>query len=193
MTQPAIAKGFAGGRGDIMYGLALGMDMVSDCLTPEERAIVVPTCRDYLDVFVREFNDPKVWWFKVHNYNGVNGGGAGCLALTLQSDYPEKSLEWAAEAKRDHRALAIDRNSTRTVRGSRAWGYAGYGLANSTVFGDALQRCGMETFFDHPLYKHFPVFLAMSKLPGERVFDARKRLELPRFPRLHPEAGRGNE
>lgn len=171
-THPAIAKRFAGGRGDIMYGLAMGLDMLSDCLTPEERAIVAPACRDYLDVFVREFNDPKVWWYKVHNFNGVCGGAAGCLALTLREDYPEKSRAWLAEARKIVE-MWLSNGFDADGAGLEGVGYAAYGLGHSTVFGDALRRNGMESFFDHPLYKHFPVFLAMSKLPGEGAFDAR--------------------
>lgn len=172
VTHPGIAKGFAGGRGDIMYGLALGMDWLAECLTPEERAIVAPACRDYLDVFVKEFNDSKKWWYRVHNYNGVNGGAAGCLALTLQKDYPEQSPAWVAEAK-----AIVERwlsngfdDDGAAIEGV---GYSQYGLGNSTVFGAALRRNGMDDFFNHPVYRKFPTFLALSKLPGERCFDAR--------------------
>ena len=172
VTLTPMAKGFAGGRGDTMYGLALGMDLLSECLTPEERAIVAPACRDYLNVFVEEFNNPKVWWYRVHNYNGVNGGAAGCLALTLRKDFPEESPVWIAEASKIVQRW-LSNGFDADGAGLEGIGYAAYGLANSTVFGDALRRNGMGDFFDHPVYKNFPVFLALSKLPGERAFDAR--------------------
>ena len=77
ITSPIVSKGFAGGRGDIMRGLAMGYDLLSDQLDDEQRPVVAGACAEYLDFFVEEFNNPKVWWYKVHNYNGVNGGSAG--------------------------------------------------------------------------------------------------------------------
>ena len=90
VSNPVVAKGFAGGRGDIMRGLAVGYDLLSDQLDDAERRKVAEACAEYLDVFVKEFNDPKSWWYKVHNYNGVNGGSAGCLALALCDIYPDR-------------------------------------------------------------------------------------------------------
>ena len=75
VSNPLIATGFAGGRGDIMRGLAIGYDLLADCLDDSQRRVVAAACADYLDAFIKEFNNPKVWWYKVHNYNGVNGGG----------------------------------------------------------------------------------------------------------------------
>ena len=77
VSNPLVATGFAGGRGDIMRGLAIGYDLLSDCLDDDQRRVVAAACADYIDSFIKEFNNPKVWWFKVHNYNGVNGGAAG--------------------------------------------------------------------------------------------------------------------
>ena len=58
---------------------------------------VAEACAEYLDFFVKEFNNPKVWWYRIHNYNGVNGGAAGCLALTLSDVYPDRADGWLAE------------------------------------------------------------------------------------------------
>ena len=97
VTNPIVSKGFAGGRGDIMRGLAIGYDLLSDCLDERQRRVVAAACADYIEFFVKEFNDPKVWWYKVHNYNGVNGGAAGCLALALSETYPKRVDAWIAE------------------------------------------------------------------------------------------------
>ena len=59
------------------------MTLLSECLDDRQRKLVAAACAEYVEFFVKEFNDPKVWWYKVHNYNGVNGGAAGCLALAL--------------------------------------------------------------------------------------------------------------
>ena len=84
VTDPTVASGFAGGRGDIMMGLALGVDWLGECLTTEQRKVVTKACAEYVEQFLREFNNPEVWFYRVHNYNGVNGGAAGCLALNVR-------------------------------------------------------------------------------------------------------------
>ncbi|NCB30069.1 MAG: hypothetical protein EOM66_01515, partial [Clostridia bacterium] len=93
-TRPEIAKGFAGGRGDVMHGLALGYDWLGDAMTDAQRQEVAAVAKGYLEQFGEEFENPKNWWYKVHNYNGVNGGAAGCLALALHDAYPNEYQAW---------------------------------------------------------------------------------------------------
>ena len=52
ITNPIVSKGFAGGRGDIMRGLAMGYDLLSDQLDDDRRRVVADACADYLDFFV---------------------------------------------------------------------------------------------------------------------------------------------
>ena len=172
ITNPVVSKGFAGGRGDIMRGLAIGYDLLSDQLDHAQREAVAEACAGYLDFFVREFNDPKSWWYEVHNYNGVNGGAAGCLALALSDVYPDRTQGWIAECvKIIGRWLSTGFDQ----EGAYLEGvtYSGYGLSNAVLFADALARSGRSDLFDHPTFDKLSHFYALSLLPGERVFDAR--------------------
>lgn len=172
VSNPLVATGFAGGRGDIMRGLAIGYDLLSDCLDDGQRRVVAAACADYLDSFIKEFNNPKVWWYQVHNYNGVNGGAAGCLALALRDAYPARSDAWVAGCVK-----IINRwlNAGFDEEGAYFEGvaYSGYGLSNTILFADALRRSGKGNLFDHPTFRRLPEFYALSLLPGERVYDAR--------------------
>ncbi len=172
VTNPIVAKGFAGGRGDVMRGLALGYDLLAGCLDEPHRRRVAAACADYVELAVKEFNDPKVWWYKVHNYNGVNGGAAGCLSLALCDAYPERADAWIAECvKTVERWLASGFDG----QGAYAEGaaYSAYGLSNTVLFADALRRNGKGDLFGHSTFRKLPEFYAMSLLPGERVYDAR--------------------
>ncbi|MBN2292487.1 MAG: heparinase II/III family protein [Pirellulales bacterium] len=172
ITNPLVSRGFAGGRGDVMRGLAMGYDLLSDQLDDEQRTVVASACTEYLDFFVAEFNNPKSWWYKVHNYNGVNGGSAGCLALALSDAYPDRVDGWLAECKK-----IIDRWLTTGFDEEGAYfegvGYSGYGLSNTVLFADALLRSGRGNLFDHPTFRKLGDYYALSMLPGERVYDAR--------------------
>ncbi|MHB8901156.1 MAG: heparinase II/III domain-containing protein [Thermoguttaceae bacterium] len=172
ITHPTISKGFAGGRGDVMRGLAMGYDLLSDQLTEAERGVVAGACADYLDFFVKEFNDPKSWWYGVHNYNGVNGGSAGCLALALGDAFPDRSAGWVAECVK-----IIDRWLSTGFDEEGAClegvGYSSYGLSNTVVFAHALARADKGDLFAHPTFGRLAEYYALSLLPGEKVFDAR--------------------
>ena len=172
VTNPIVSKGFAGGRGDIMRGLAVGYDLLSDCLDERQRGIVTAAGADYVEHFIKEFNDPRSWWYKVHNYNGVNGGAAGCLALALADAYPDRTDAWLAECRTIiERWLAAGFDED----GAYLEGvlYSGYGLSNTVLFADALSRAGKGNLFAHPTFRRLPEFYALSLLPGERVYDAR--------------------
>lgn len=172
ITNPIVSKGFAGGRGDIMRGLAIGYDLLSDQLDDEGRKVVAEACAAYLDFFVKEFNNPKSWWYEVHNYNGVNGGAAGCLALAVSDVYPDRAHGWIDECVK-----IIDRWLSKGFDQEGAYlegvTYSGYGLSNTVLFADALARSGKGDLFSHPTFDKLPEFYALSLLPGEPVFDAR--------------------
>ena len=172
VSNPLVATGFAGGRGDIMRGLAMGCDLLSECLDDSQRRLVAAASADYLDSFIKEFNDPKAWWYKVHNYNGVNGGAAGCLALTMRNAYPDRADAWVAECvKIIKRWLGTGFDADGAYL--EGVSYSSYGLSNTILFADALRRSGKGNLFDHPTFRRLLEFYAMSLLPGERVYDAR--------------------
>jgi hypothetical protein len=172
VTNPMVSKGFAGGRGDVMRGLAVGYDMLAECLDDAQRQQVAAACAEYVDRAVQEFNDPKQWWYKVHNYNGVNGGAAGCLALALIDVYPERAEVWIRECEKTIRRW-LDTSFDKEGAYVEGVGYSGYGLSNTVLFADALRRSGKGDLFAHPAFGKLCEFYALSLLPGERVYDAR--------------------
>ena len=173
ITNKTVSGGFAGGRGDILRGLALGYDWVGDALTDTQRQEVAKAAKGHLDFYVAEFDTPKKWWYKVHNYNGVNGGGAGCLAMVLRDVYPNESKQWV-----DYSVRIIDRWLTTGFDEDGAYsegvGYSCYGLSNTVLFADALRRAkSKHDLYKHPIFDQLGSFYAMSILPGERAMDAR--------------------
>jgi hypothetical protein len=172
ISHPIVAKGFAGGRGDIMRGLAFGYDLLAECLDEPQRQRVAAAAADYLDRAVQEFNDPRLWWYKVHNYNGVNGGAAGCLALALRDVYPTRVDAWLATCVKTIERW-LDAGFDREGAYAEGVSYSGYGLSNTVLFADALRRSGKGQLFDHPAFGRLATFYALSLLPGEPVYDAR--------------------
>ncbi len=172
VTNESVCKGFAGGRGDVMRGLALGYDWLSECLEPRERRQVAQVCADYIEFFLREFEDPKQWFHKVHNYNGVNGGSAGCLALAIKDQFPDRYEHWVSEAVRIIERW-LDTGFDQQGAYVEGVGYTGYGLSNTILFAHALRRCGSRDPLKHPVFGRLDEFLALSLLPGESVYDAR--------------------
>lgn len=172
-TRPEIAKGFAGGRGDIMRGLALGYDWLDGAMTEAQRREVAEVAKGYLEQFHEEFENPKNWWYKIHNYNGVNGGAAGCLALALRAAYPAEYEGWV-----EHTVAIIERWMSNGYDEEGAYfegiSYSSYGLTNTLLFASALRRAGSRhDLYRHPLFGRLRTYYALSLLPGERVYDAR--------------------
>lgn len=171
ITNATISQGFAGGRGDIMRGLAIGYDLLAECLD-DERERLAAGCSAYLEHAIEEFNNPRLWWHEVHNYNGVNGGAAGCLALALSDAFPERVEAWTAECvKTVERWLTA--GFDQEGAGLEGVSYSDYGLSNTVMFADALRRNGKGDLFGHPTFARLAEFYALSLLPGERVYDAR--------------------
>ncbi len=171
VTNPIVARGYAGGRGDIMRGLAVGFDLLSGHLDAPQRRLVASVCAEYLDRTMAEFNDEGMWWHKVHNYNGVNGGAAGCLALALDDVDPGRRDAWVAGCVRIvERWLAAGFDADGAYMEGVA--YSGYGLSNTLLFADALRRAGRGDLFRHPTFDRLADYYALSLLPGERVYDA---------------------
>lgn len=172
-TREEVAKGFAGGRGDVMRGLALGYDWLHDAMTETQRREVAEVAKGYVELFREEFENPRSWWYKVHNYNGVNGGAAGCLALALRDAYPEEYEEWVG-----HTVAIVERWLDAGFDEEGAYfegiGYSAYGLTNTLLFASALRRAGSgHDLYRHPLFGRLRTYYAMSLVPGERVYDAR--------------------
>jgi hypothetical protein len=180
VTDPEIAAGFAGARGDIMRGLAIGYDWLGEAMTPEQRAAWAETSAGYVRNMIAEVSRERIWWRPYHNFMGVAMGAAGMLTLSLQEFYPGEASEWTAFC-----ADQIDLwfRSGFDARGAYVEGtsYGIYGLSNALRFADALRRTGGRDLLKHPRLQGVPGFYAMSLLPGESVFDARNNANYSGF------------
>lgn len=172
VTHPLVKKGFAGGRGDIMRGLALGYDWLGEAMTDDQRRLWAETSAGYVKNFLAEASREKTWWVPYHNYMGVCGGAAGCLALKLNEFYPQEAESWAQQSARLVRTY-FDRGFDDHGAGLEGTSYAAYGLSNAIPFAEALRRRGEPDLLEHPRLARVLEFYAQSLLPGEAVFDAR--------------------
>lgn len=172
VTQEWMAKGFAGGRGDVMRGLALGYDLLHDALDPEQRRLVRAVADGYVQQFLTEAGDPGTWWYGVHNFNGVCGGAAGLLCLALRHE-AAATYGPRLDACVDVLTRWLDTSFDAEGAYSEGVGYSQYGLSNALLFARALKRAGGVDLLAHPRLRQLPRFYAASLLPGEPAMDAR--------------------
>ena len=160
----------AGGRGDMLHGLALGYGIFRDCMTPQQRANVAFCAQEYVEDFLREAEAPDVWWHNVHNFNGVCGGAAGLATLAF-AEYP------AIEKHQDHINKILNRYFSAGFDSQGACyegtDYAAYGLEHVLLYAWLLKQNGGPDLFRHPMFSKLPRFFAAELLPGENVMDAR--------------------
>ena len=172
ISDDRVAKSFAGARGDLMRGFAVGLDWLGKGLTDEERKDVESVAAGYVRNILADVGQERMWWVPHHNFMGVALGGAGLLSLKLTDAYPHDSPKWTDECVRQ-----VSRWFTEGFDEQGAYcegtSYAHYGLTNAIRFADALLRHDGRDLFDHPRLRRVPHFYAMSLLPGDRVFDAR--------------------
>lgn len=166
---------FPGSRGDMMKGLAIGLDLLSTAMTPEQRAKITAAAKDYLLHHVEDYSTPEGAWTTTrlrHNFNGVCGGAVGMLALALREDFPEEVPAWLNLAEKmilDWLNLGFDQDGS-YVEGVL---YMRYGLGNPVIFADAMWRYQKrKAILENDHFKKIPFFLAMQMLPGESEFDA---------------------
>jgi len=172
VTDPRLEKSFAGARGDIARGLAIGYDWLGELLAPEQKTLWAQVARGYVENILAEAHRQGTWWVPYHNFMGVAVGAVGCLALQLREQYPNEAPGWVEDAAR---LVTTWLDWGFDEQGAYAEGvlYSIYGLTNATLFAEALRRDGGPDLFTHPRLRQVPHFLAMSLLPGEGVFDAR--------------------
>ena len=172
ISDVRVAKSFAGARGDIMRGLAVGLDWLGDSLTEEERRRVESVAAGYVRNILAEVGRERMWWVPHHNFMGVALGSAGLLSLMLMDAHPEDASKWLDECARQvSRWLSEGFDEQGAYYEGTSYAY--YGLTNAIRFADALLRHDGRNLFDHPRLRLVPHFYAMSLLPGDRVFDAR--------------------
>ena len=172
VDDPRVSKSFAGARGGLMRGFAIGLDWCGRAMTEEQRALVEKTGADYIRFLHREADNPKCWWVPHHNFMGVAMGGAGALSLKLRSRFPDEAPGWTqACATRIEQWFVEGFDADGAYYEGALYGH--YGLSNAILFAHALKRSGGADLFQHPHLRQIPHFYAMSMLPGEAVFDAR--------------------
>ena len=171
-TDERIAKSFAGARGDVMRGFAMGLDWLAEALPDEPRRRLEETAAEYIRVILKERHAAGTWWVPYHNFMGVALGAAGCLAIRLEERYPAEAPGWIADGAAGIR-LWLDQGFDEQGAYVEGTGYAHYGLTNAILFAHALKRHDGPDLFDHPRLRQVPRFFAQSLLPGEGVFEAR--------------------
>ena len=143
VTHPQIAPGFAGARGDIMRGLAVGYDWLGETMTPEQRRRWSETAAGYVRNVLAEVQGETVWWRPCHNFMGVAVGAAGLLALERREFYPQEAPGWIRVCTE-----MVGRWLEEGFDEDGAYGegtqYGFYGLSNAIRFADALQRSGLN-------------------------------------------------
>jgi hypothetical protein len=188
VTDPRLEKSFAGARGDIARGLALGHDWLGEILTLDEEREWADVAAGYVRNILAQAHKEGTWWYPHHNFMGVAVGAAGCLALQLGEHFPDEAARWVDECAALVRTY-LDEGFDQQGAGYEGTGYAVYGLTNGTLFAEALRRSGGENLFEHPRLLRVPHFFALSNLPGERTVEARNDanyagLSAPLFPLL---------
>ncbi len=171
VTNPSVSKSFAGARGDLMRGFAIGLDWLGEAMTLEERRQVEEVAAGYVENILAEAGTYP-FWMPDHNFMGVAMGAAGMLSLKLKDQYPEKAPPWIDECAKQISSW-IDHGFDEQGAYGEGTLYANYGLTNAVRFADSLLRAGGPDLFDHARLRKVPQFFVMSLLPGETVFDAR--------------------
>jgi len=167
-----IAKSFAGARGDIARGLAIGLEWLGPAMTADQRAKVAACGAAYVRNILAEAQSGKAWWVPYHNFIGVAVGAAGCLSLIVRNDYPDEAPGWITGCT-DLVQTWLTEGFDADGAYSEGIGYANYGLSDGTLFMDALVRTGGPNLFAHPHLQQVPEWFAMSLLPGDKVFEDR--------------------
>lgn len=171
-SDERVARSFAGARGDLMRGFAMGLDWLGEALTDDQIRTVQQTSAEYIRVILKERHAPRTWWVPYHNFMGVSLGAAGCLAIRLRDACPAEAPAWIDLCAAGV-GLWLDQGFDEQGAYVEGTGYAHYGLSNAILFAHALQRHGGADLFASPRLRQVPQFFAQSLLPGEGVFDAR--------------------
>ncbi len=172
VTDSRLEKSFAGARGDIAHGLALGYDWLGEKLTEDEKREWAAVAAGYVRNIIGQAQREGTWWVPHHNFMGVAGGAAGCLALQLKPFYPDEAKQWVDTCTQLIETW-LDEGFDEQGAYYEGTGYSVYGMTNATLFAEALLRSGGPDLFRHARLLRAPHFLAMSVLPGERVVEAR--------------------
>ena len=172
VSDERVAKSLVGGWGVTMRGFAIGLDWLGEAMREDQRAAVHAAAADYVRALLARAADESTWWVPYHNFMGVTLGGAGCAALMLRDACPDEAQGWIEQC-----ASGITRWLDQGFDDQGAYYegvlYAHFGLENSMLFADALQRHDGRDLFDHFHLRKVSHFLALSLLPGERAYDAR--------------------
>ena len=164
------SSGFYDIKGWFMWGMAQGYMFFSDRMTKEQRDLIAKVGAEYIDEFLAMAENPKSWWYKIHNYNGIASGAAALLSLALR-DYP------GFDARREHCIRLMKRWLDLGFADDGAYregvGYVKYGLSYMVIFAWVYRNHGGENLLDHPKLKKLSEAFAHNTLPGDAALDAR--------------------
>lgn len=165
-----LAAGFEGERGQIVYGLAMGWLFFHDFLSSSEQQLVEKTVAQYIDKAIIIADNPKTWWYGIHNYNGVMFGPAGIASLLL-NDRPgyQKRLSHSIRILKRWIQLSFDSKGL-PCEGSA---YARYSAIRVMLFAQMLRDRGGENLFKTTKLGLWPRAYIAEQIPGTKLMEAR--------------------
>lgn len=159
-----------GGRGHIMYAMALGAWLFENVMTPQEKNELARCGAGYIDLFLEEAENPKVFYYKVHNWNGLAIGPCAMFAALLP-EYPGNAGRLAESLRIVKRWLdaSIDEKGG-FLEGPH---YLSYGGDRVFLMAWILRDRGGEDLFRLPKIQKLPAMMIQKLIPGTMFMDFR--------------------
>ncbi len=164
-THPRMREGLFGARGHIAYGLALGIFLCRDRISPEQMARIERCAETYISDYLAGV---QVLW--LHNYRGLYGGPAAMLALAFR--------DRAGGGKRLQdciRELELWFDRAFEEKGLYAEGvwYLHYGMERVLLFSLLYHDTDGKNLLAHPKIRNIPYGYVQILIPGTGFLDSR--------------------
>ncbi|MFI4912912.1 MAG: hypothetical protein ACIAQZ_14715 [Sedimentisphaeraceae bacterium JB056] len=153
---------------DMMRAIAFGYDWLSSAMTVGQKQRVQQKARDYIEWTVADNISGRYY----HNFMGVGYGGAGLAAIAVKDTYPELYQGWL-DVCSERVSFWFENSFDQQGAYCEGHYYMQYGLSNSTPFAAALMRNEGVDLLAGSRLQNASDFLAMIRLPGSKVFEAR--------------------
>ena len=155
---------------DMMRTLAVGYDWLASAMTPAQKAKIETVAKEYIEWSLNNLDGTS--WTPYHNFTGVAFGGTGLLALAVEDAFPSEAPAWIGHAQTCVESW-FQNGFDATGAYVEGHSYMHYGLSNAVAFGHALNFNKQIDILSHPHLLQLPIFLAMTRLPGTDIYEAR--------------------
>ncbi len=153
---------------DMMRAIATGYDWLSSAMTLQQKQRVQQKARGYIEWAVADSIPGRYY----HNFMGVGYGGAGLAAVAFKDVYPDDYEAWL-DFCIERVSFWFENSFDRQGAYCEGHYYLQYGLSNSIPFAVALKKNEGVDLFAGSRLQNISNYLAMIKLPGKNVFEAR--------------------